>query len=154
MIVTTASKAVGAAGRLILVDLRPVENSIRWRFDYRRAHDDVPLVVRSTRNGVLTDVQRLATAALPAGVVEALTVRIGEELARLRDAVAWTDRNRDRARRWRPLRERQPSHPRPSAGCGSRISQPARSASLPARWVKRRHCSRAGSRPTRLPAPA
>ena len=75
------------SSRLVLVDMDRTGNSIRWRFDWRTAEGSVPLVARSTQNqtAVLVDLQTLGAAnvELPPTLIDAITVRIREELARM-----------------------------------------------------------------------
>ena len=77
----------GDLGGLVLRDVRVDRFDLRWEF---RAclPDPKVLVVRSTRNGLITDVQQLGPVhkeiELPPEMVGAISERITEELVRAR----------------------------------------------------------------------
>lgn len=88
---------------LILRDAKPGRFDIRWRFDLRHplGEESVPLAVRTSRSGVLVDVQQLGSLAdaveYPPEVTEAISVRVFEELARVKLAASLRD---ERETRW------------------------------------------------------
>ena len=86
-----SSQASAPGGHAVIV-LRDVEAEtdavgrtlIKWRLELRQGDHLRAVVARSTTSGLVCDVQPLGNAAVdwPAGTLDTIAARIGEELAR------------------------------------------------------------------------
>jgi hypothetical protein len=93
---------------LVLHDVgtEPSGSRLRWKFELRQQHERPRLVLaRSTRNGLVTNLQQLGPVTeigWSAEVVQAISERIIEELARVKLASALGNAHERRAARARP----------------------------------------------------
>jgi len=96
-LVMTEIQSSGSPGdQVFLVDVDTADLGLRWKL---RVGPSL-LVARSTRNGVITDVQRLGPAHgqpdLPPDILELISMHITQEIARVKLAALLSEPRRDR----------------------------------------------------------